>query len=246
MLLGKRQFAHYVGILSRHRSLRELPEFAVIRRYDVSVGNRVDWGYVSSDDDDNGLTRASQKRTGSFLSTPVEDPPKRSATLKRTPVRDSGERKRSMSLSTLTKASPNPKKQSTLLSSVKEADRNSLFDFSNEEESRVLADYPCEQLEFSTMDLVSQDAPKDGSDIELGDSAGRRDRIILNYDNWDEQYEEKGPFQPSRNLTEQSVLVIEPYTDLPSACYGLEEPALSTNFNLSDITAEMENSAPSM
>ncbi|OWA53180.1 hypothetical protein BV898_17614 [Hypsibius exemplaris] len=150
MLLGERQFEHYVGIFPRHRSLRESPEFAVTRRYDVSVGSLVDLGYVSSDDDDNGLPRASQKQTGSFLSTPVEDPPK------------------------------------------------------------------------------------------------RLDRIILNYDNWDEQFEEKEPFQPSRNLSEQSVLVIEPYTDLPSACYGLEEPALSPDFNRSDITTELKKTPPSV
>ncbi|OWA51136.1 hypothetical protein BV898_15633 [Hypsibius exemplaris] len=207
MLLGERRFAQYVGDLPRHWSLRESPEFTVTRRYDISVGSRLYWGYVSSDEDDNGFPRASQKRTVSHLSTSVRDPPKRITTLKRTPVQMSSGRKRSMSPT---------------------------------EESRVLVDYPCGQLESSLMDLVSQDAAGDGSDIELVYSVGRRHQIIVDHDDWDEQFEEEEPFQPSRNLTEQSVLVIEPYADLPPACYDLEEPALSSDFNLSDIAAELE------
>ncbi|OWA54734.1 hypothetical protein BV898_19134 [Hypsibius exemplaris] len=118
MLLGERQFAHYVGILPRHRSLRESPEFAVARRYDISVGSTLDWGYVSSDDDDKGLPRTSQKRTISHLFTLVRDPPNRITTLKQTPVQMSGGRKRSLSP---TEAFPNPKKQYALLSPVKGA-----------------------------------------------------------------------------------------------------------------------------
>ncbi|OWA51320.1 hypothetical protein BV898_15807 [Hypsibius exemplaris] len=238
MLLGERQFAHYVGILPRHWSLRESPEFAVTRRYDVSVGSRLDWGYVSSDDDDNGFPRASKKRTVSHLSTPVRNPTKRTATLKRTPVQDFGEGKRSMSP---TEASPNPKKKCALLSAGKEGDQTLLFDFSNEEESRVLVDYPCQQLELATMNLLSQDAAGDESDIELGNPVGRRHRIIVDYDDWDEQFEEEEPFKPSKNLPEQSILVIKPFIELPPACYDLEEPTLSPDFNLSDITAELEN-----
>ncbi|OQV24210.1 hypothetical protein BV898_02158 [Hypsibius exemplaris] len=226
-----------VGILPRHWSLRESPEFTVTRRYDISVGSRLDWGYVSSDEDDNGFPRASQKRTISHLSTSVRDPPKRMATLKRTPVQMPSGRKRSMSP---TEVSPNPKKQCALLSPVKETDRTLLSDFSKEEESHVLVNYPCRQLESSLMDLVSQDAAGDGSDIELGASVGRGHRIIVEHDDWDEQFEEEEPFQPSKNLTEQSGLVIEPYADLPQACYDLEEPAISSDFNLSDIAAELE------
>ncbi|OWA52819.1 putative Cytochrome P450 3A27 [Hypsibius exemplaris] len=176
MLLGERQFAHYVGILPRHWSLRESPEFAVTRRYDVSVGSRLDWGYVSSDDENNGFPRASKKRTVSLLSTPVKDPPKR------TPVQKPGGRKRSMSP---TEASPNPKKQCTLLSP--RLVRRCCFDFSNEKESGVLDESLCGQLELSTKDLVSQDAAEDGSDIEHGDSVGRRNQIIVDHDDWDEQ-----------------------------------------------------------
>ncbi|OWA52113.1 hypothetical protein BV898_16575 [Hypsibius exemplaris] len=237
MLLGERRFANYVGILPRHWSLRESPEFTVTRRYDISVGSRLDWGYVSSDEDDNGFSRASQKRTVSHLSTSVRDPPKRMATLKRTPVQMTSGRKRSMSP---IEVSPNPKKQCAFLSPVKETDRMLLSDVSNEEESRVLVDYPCGQMESSLMDLVSRDAAGDGSDIELGTSVGRGHQIIVDHDDWDEQFEEEEPFQPSRNMTEQSVLVIEPYADLPPACYDLEEAALSSNFNLSDIAAELE------
>ncbi|OQV15447.1 hypothetical protein BV898_10322 [Hypsibius exemplaris] len=191
MLMGERRFAHYVGILPRHWSLRESPEFSVTRRYDISVGNRLNWGYVGSDEDDNGFPRASQKRTVSHLSTSVRDPPKRMATLKRTPVQMPSGRKRSMSP---TEVSPNPKKQGGLLSPVKETDRTLLSDFSNEEESRVLVEYPCGQLESSLMDLVSQDAAGDGRDIELGDSVGRRHQIVVDHDDWDEQFEEEEPF----------------------------------------------------
>ncbi|OQV18426.1 hypothetical protein BV898_07437 [Hypsibius exemplaris] len=113
MLLGERQFAQCVGTLLRHRSLRESPEFAVTRRYDISVGSTLNWGYVSSDDDHNGFPRVSQKRTVSFHRSPVKDRLKRTATLKQTPVESFGERKRPMSP---TEASPNPKKKCALLS----------------------------------------------------------------------------------------------------------------------------------
>ncbi|OWA55271.1 hypothetical protein BV898_19657 [Hypsibius exemplaris] len=159
------------------------------------------------------------------------------ATLKQTPVQMSSGRKRSISP---TEVSPNPKKKCAFLSPMKETDRMLLSDVSNEEESRVLVDYPCGQMESSLMDLVGQDAAGDGSDIELGDSVGTRHRIIVDHDDWDEQFEEEEPFQPSRNSTEHSVLVIEPYADLPPACYDLEEPAKSSDFNLSDIAAELE------
>ncbi|OQV15452.1 hypothetical protein BV898_10327 [Hypsibius exemplaris] len=95
-------------------------------------------------------------------------------------------------------------------------------------------------LESFLMDLVSQDAAGDGSDIELADSVGRRHRIIEDQDDWDEHFEEEEPSKPSRNLAEQSILVIEPYIELPPACYDLKEPALSSDFNLSDIAAEFE------
>ncbi|OQV24828.1 putative ATP-dependent DNA helicase PIF1 [Hypsibius exemplaris] len=212
-LTSSRQFAHYVGILLRHRSPRESPEFAVTRRYDISVGSRLDWGYVSSDDDDNGFPRASHKRTVSLHRIPIKDPPKQTSTHKPTPFHNS----------------------------VSEGDRTLLFDISYEEESRKLVDFPGEQLELATTDLVSQDAARDESDIELSNSVGRRHQIIVNHDDWDEKYKKKELFQPSRNRAEQSVLVIEPYIELPSACYELEEPTLSADFKLSDITAGLEN-----